>query len=130
MGILVLDKDGKLKVDKVGGTSGGKGAAIGLGLAMLTPVGLAAGLIGGGLLGKLHHKGLGLSDEARDQIGKELADGKAAVAIVSDPSGCEAISAQITFLGGKAEVHELDPEAVAAAEAAAATEEAATATPS
>ena len=62
IGVLVLDEKGKLKADKVGKRSWGKGAGIGAVVALVTPVGLAAGLIGGGLLGALHHKNLGLNE--------------------------------------------------------------------
>ena len=41
MGILVVDDKGKLKEHKLGQRSGGKGAAIGLAIAAVTPVGLA-----------------------------------------------------------------------------------------
>ena len=44
VGVLVLDDNGKLKVDKVGRRSTFKGAGIGVILAMATPIGLAAGV--------------------------------------------------------------------------------------
>ena len=53
---LVLNEKGELKADKVGKRSWGKGAGIGAVVALCTPVGWAAGLIGGGLLGAFHHK--------------------------------------------------------------------------
>ena len=59
VGVLVLDDKGEVKAEKVGKRSVGKGAGIGLVLALLTPAGLGISLIGGGLLGALHHKGLG-----------------------------------------------------------------------
>ena len=65
IGVLVLNEKGQLKTDKMGRRSTGKGAGIGIILAMLTPVGLAAGIIGGGILGALHHKGIGLTDQDR-----------------------------------------------------------------
>jgi hypothetical protein len=46
IGILVTDDSGKLKTEKVGKRSVGKGAGIGTVLALCTPVGLGAGLIG------------------------------------------------------------------------------------
>ena len=58
MGVLVLDENGKLKTEKLGPRSIGAGAGIGLILAMLTPIGMAVGVIGGGILGALHHKSL------------------------------------------------------------------------
>jgi hypothetical protein len=114
VGVLVLDEQGKLKTDKIGRRSTGKGAGIGIILAMLTPVGLAAGIIGGGILGALHHKGLGLSDADRERIGTELAGGKAAVGVMADSSESAAISAKLAELGGVPEVHDLDDAAVAA----------------
>ncbi len=61
MGVLVLDENGKLKTEKLGPRSMGTGAGIGLILAMLTPVGMAVGIIGGGILGARHHKSLIIS---------------------------------------------------------------------
>src|SRR4051794_41638322 len=60
IGILVLDGDGKLKQDKVGARSTGKGATIGgvigvFGVALLGPAVLA-----GAAVGALHHKELGV----------------------------------------------------------------------
>ena len=66
IGVLVLDEQGELKADKVGKRSWGKGAGIGAVVALVTPIGLAAGLIGGGLLGALHHKNLGLNEADRE----------------------------------------------------------------
>ena len=81
IGVLVLNDKGEIKVDKVGKRSTSKGAGIGLALALFTPVGPAAGVIGGGALGALHHKGLGLDKADRDRIAAELGDGKAAVGV-------------------------------------------------
>jgi len=39
------------------------------------------GMVGGGLAGSLHHKGLKLSDEDKRRIAGELADGRAAVGV-------------------------------------------------
>ena len=118
MGILVVDEQGRLKTDKIGGRSTGKGVGIGAVLAMATPVGLAAGVIGGGLLGRLHHKGLGLSDDDRERLGGELLGGKAAVGTLSDLTGAEAISAKLEGMGGTLEVHPLRDEVVAEMDAA------------
>ena len=59
IGVLVLDERGELKTHKVGATSGGKGAAAGAVLALLGPIGLGVGVVGGALLGKPHHKDSG-----------------------------------------------------------------------
>ena len=122
VGILALDDKGKVKVDKVGRRSTGKGAGIGILLAMATPIGLAAGVIGGGVIGALHHKGLGVSADDRDRIGAELAGGKAAVGVVSDSSESAAIAAELAELGGATETHDLDDAAVAEVDTAVAAE--------
>ncbi len=119
-GILVLDDNGNLKTDKVGRRSTGKGAGIGIILAMATPIGLAAGVIGGAALGALHHKGLGVTQADRDRLGQELTGGKAAVGTVVDSSQTEAVSAKLAELGGTPETHEIDDAAMAEVDAAAA----------
>jgi hypothetical protein len=83
IGVLALNERGELKADKVGKRSCGKGAGIGAVVALVTPVGLAAGLIGGGLLGALHHKNLGLSDADRERLRGELEGSKAAVGVLA-----------------------------------------------
>ena len=118
-GILVLDEKGNLKTDKVGRRSTGKGAGIGIILAMATPIGLAAGLIGGAALGALHHKGLGVKQSDRDRLGQELTGGKAAVGTVVDSGQAEAVSAKLAELGGAPETHEIDDAAMAEVDAAA-----------
>ena len=117
-GILVLDERGALKTDKVGRRSTGKGAGIGLILAMATPVGAAA-VVGGAALGALHRKGLGIKQEDRDRLGQELTGGKAAVGTVVDSSQADAVSAKLAELGGTPESHQLDDAAMAEVDAAA-----------
>src|SRR4051794_40974013 len=119
MGILVLDHQGHVKTEKIGAHSSGKGASIGLVLAMATPVGLAAGVIGGGLLGRLHHKGLGLSNEDRDALGAQLLDGRTALGVLTDPTGAEAFVVKMQDLGGTSQVHQISGEDVAEVDAAA-----------
>src|SRR5215469_13700827 len=92
IGVLVLNEKGELKADKVGKRSWGKGAGIGAVVALVTPVGLAAGLIAGGLLGALHHKNLGLSEADRERLNRELQGGKAAVGVLA-PVGEAAVVA-------------------------------------
>jgi len=100
IGVLALDADGKVKDQKLGKHTVGKGAGIGLVLAMATPVGLAAGVIAGGVLGAAHTKGLGLTDDNREQLGLALKDGKAAVGVLVDLHEAEALYAELTQLGG------------------------------
>jgi hypothetical protein len=113
IGVLVLDDKGKIKTHKLGKRSVGKGAGIGLVLAVIAPPTLLAGIIGGGVLGALHHKGLGLKTEDRDRIAAELTGGKAAVGVLANVAQATAISDKLTELGGVAEVHEVTDEAVA-----------------
>ena len=123
IGVLVLNEKGELKADKVGKRSWGKGAGIGAVVSLVTPVGLAAGLIGGGLLGALHHKNLGLNEAERERSGSELQGGKAAVAVLAPVSEATVVADKLTELGGTAETHPVSDEAVEQAQTAATTDE-------
>jgi uncharacterized membrane protein len=114
MGVLVLDENGKLKTEKLGPRSIGAGAGIGLVLAMLTPIGMAIGVIGGGILGALHHKSLIIPKSDRERLGHELQGGKAALAVITDKTSAPGIAAELASLGGVPESHDLDDAAVAA----------------
>jgi hypothetical protein len=133
IGVIVVDETGQLKEHKLGARSGGKGAGIGLVLAVVAPPTLLAGMppptipptllagmVGGGILGHFHHQGLALSAEDRERIGGELQGGKAAVGVLVPADEVAAISAWITELGGAVEVHEATEEALEAVAAAAA----------
>ena len=120
IGVLVLNDKGEVKAHKLGKRSTGKGAGIGLALALFSPVGLAAGVIGGGVLGALHHKGLGLDKADRERIAAELGDGKAAVGVLAPAAEAVAVSAALTELGGAAESHEVADEDLEEAHAASA----------
>jgi hypothetical protein len=119
IGVLVVDDKGKIKEHKLGKRSVGKGAGIGLVLAVIAPPTLLAGIAGGGVLGAFHHKGLGISPEDRERIGKELSGGKAAVGVLAADAEAPRISAKLIELGGKTEVHDVSDEALEAVAAAA-----------
>jgi uncharacterized membrane protein len=119
MGVLVADAYGELKTQSVGRGTLGKGAGLGLALAMLTPVGLVAGVVGGGLVGALHKKGLGLKPEVREQLGWDLSDGSAAVGVLVAAEMTGAVEAKLTELGATIKSLELSDEALAEAQAAA-----------
>jgi hypothetical protein len=121
IGILVLDENGEIKTDKVGKRSMGKGAGIGVALALVTPVGLGVALVSGGLLGALHHKNLGLSEADRDRIGRELRGGRAAVGVLAPVSEATVVASKLTDLGGTTEAHDVSDEALEEAHTAAAT---------
>jgi hypothetical protein len=122
IGVLVLDEKGKIKTEKVGKRSVGKGAGIGVALALVTPVGLGAVLVGGGL-GALHHKNLGLSEADRDRIGSELEGGKAAVGVLSPVSESSVVASRLTDLGGITEAHDVSDEVLEEAHTAATADE-------
>ena len=101
IGVLVIDEKGQIKEHKLGKRSVGKGAGIGLVLAVIAPPTLLAGIVGGGVLGAFHHKGLGISPEDRERIGKELAGGKAAVGVLAASDEAPRISGKLVELGGR-----------------------------
>ena len=105
MGVLVLDDNGSVKTHKMGSRSITKGGGIGLILALMTPVGLPAAAVGGGLLGALHRKGLALTGRDKDRISAKLLDGKAAVGVLAKQGQAEMIAAKLTELGGEPEMH-------------------------
>ena len=115
IGILALDAKGKLKQDKVGARSTGKGAAIGAVLFLAGPAILGVGVIGGTAAGALHHKGLGLSDADKARLTVELNAGKAAVGVLASFETAPAISDRLTQLGATSETHGLTEDALQAA---------------
>ncbi len=117
VGILVLDSAGKLKQEKVGKRSTGKGAAIGGVLTLMGPVGLGVGLAAGAGVGAMHHKNLGLSDADKARLTADLSDGKAAIGVLAKYDVAPAISDELSQLGGTPEAHELSDEALEAAAA-------------
>ncbi len=114
MGVLAVDATGKLKEEKIGARSTGKGAGVGAALFLLGPAALGVGVIGGAAAGALHHKGLGLTDSDRERIGKELTNGKAAVGVLTPFNESSMISAKLGELGGAPEEHTVSDEALKA----------------
>ena len=118
IGVLVLDEAGKVKAQKLGRRTVGKGAGIGLLLALVTPLGLGAVIAGAGF-GALHHKGLGLKSEDRERIAAELAGGKAAVGVLVEDFEAPSVSEKLGELGGTLETVQVTDEAIAEADASA-----------
>jgi len=114
IGIMALDSAGKLKTDKVGAHSVGKGATIGAALTLLGPAGIAAGVVGGAAVGALHHKNLGLSDSDKASLTSDLQSGKAAVGVLSSYETASAVSRRLTELGGSSHAHNVDDAAMEA----------------
>ena len=118
IGVLVADGKGGIKEHKLGARSGGKGADIGLVLAVVAPPTLLVGIAGGAILGHFHHKGLGLMPEDRTRIGAALTGGKAAVGLLVTAAEAPIVSAKLVELGGAAEAHAVSDEALDAVAAA------------
>jgi uncharacterized membrane protein len=114
IGVLVLDENGKVKDHKLGKRTVGKGAGIGLVLALATPVGLAA-VAAGGVAGALHSKGLGLTDDNREQLGLALTDGKAAVGVLVEQHEADVLYGKLTELGGTVQLLAVSEAALAEA---------------
>jgi len=115
IGILALDAGGKLKQDKVGAHSTGKGAAIGGVIAVFSTALLGPAVLGGVAVGALHHKNLGLSDADKARLTVDLNAGKAAVGVMAHFDTAPAISDRLIQLGGAPERHELTDDALEAA---------------
>jgi uncharacterized membrane protein len=112
IGILALDDHGKIKMDKVGARSTAAGAGVGAVLWLLGPVGAGVGVAAGGLLGALHHKGLGLDHEDQARISKQLEGGHAAVGVLTAQDDWSAVSDYLAGQGGKTETYEAPDEAM------------------
>jgi hypothetical protein len=115
IGILALDADGKLKQDKVGAHSTGKGASIGGVIAVFSTAIMGPAVLTGVAVGALHHKNLGLSDGDKARLTVELQSGKAAVGVMAHSDTASAIADRLTQLGGAPERHELTDDALKAA---------------
>ena len=120
MAVLVLGGDGNLKTEKLGPRTWGGGRD------RTHPRDAYPGRHGcrdhgGGILGALHHKGLSISNDDRERLGRELQGGKAALGVMTDKTSAAVISSELASLGGTIEIHELDDATIAAADAAAST---------
>ena len=125
VGVLALDDKGKLKVDKVGRRSTFKGAGIGVLLAMATPLGMAAGVIGGAALGTSTTRASASRTTCASASAASSPGARRRSGSVSDSSESEAISAKLYDLGGSPETHDIDDAALAEVDTAAAAEPAA-----
>ena len=145
--IVTLDpKTGELKADEVGQrkTKGGAlwgtalGAVAGLmtgGLALVPAVLVGAG--GGGAVGAMFHKKVGMSDEDREKMAANLRSGGAVLVVMADDFEVEATEAEMVRLGGTVTSYVMPEETKVAiaeaveaqAEAAAAVDEAVEAVP-
>ena len=115
VGLLMLDKQGKVATGKLGGRTTSEGPGIG---AVLGVIALA---VTGGVMPDRGHFFDARSDLTTDDVarfGAELDAGQAAVAVLGGASEAERAVIELTGLGGKAEVHWLTGRALRQAAAA------------
>jgi uncharacterized membrane protein len=136
IGVLTKSAEGQLETKNLSARNTGKGAKVGLGLGALAAVfsgGLTliptavAGAAGGGLIGSLSKKGLGLSDDDLQALSAQLDGGRAALLVLCDEPEVEATAAQLAASGGtvRRPAEAVSPEALQeAAQAAGAAPEA------
>ena len=116
IGVLAVDATGKLKEEKAGARSTGKGARIGAALFLLGPVAIGyrrARWCGG--RGPAS-QGAGTDRSDRERIGKELTNGKAAVGVLTPFNESSMITATLGELGRASEEHTGSDEALKAGE--------------
>jgi hypothetical protein len=92
----------------------GKGAGIRAAHFLLGPAAIGIGVLGGGRAGPCITKGLGLTDYDRERIGKERANGNAAVGVLTSFNESSMISAKLGELSGASEEHTVSDEALKA----------------
>ena len=100
IGVLALDADGKLKQDKVGERSAGKGAAIGGLIGVSGRRSWAPRSWPARQVGALHHEDLGLSDADKARLTVDMNAGQAAVGVMSPADTAPAISDFLAERGG------------------------------
>lgn len=102
IGVLVLNKKGKVKTKNVGMRSVGMGAGIRLVLAVFTRVAGYLGPVSDSYWARFTTC-LGLFEADRMWISRGLADGKAAVGVLAPVSKADSMVAELSGLGGAAE---------------------------
>ena len=109
VGLLTLDKRGKVATAKLGSRTAGDEPGVG---AVLGVIALA---LAGGVLPERGHFFDAQSDLSTDDVarfGAELDAGQAAVAVLGHSADAEHAVVELTGLGGKAEVHRLTERAL------------------
>lgn len=129
IGIITQDENGDLKTRKVGARAAGTGAKWG------TIVGVAAGILSGGvtliggavvglaagsITGALFHKHIGMEDHDKERLLQHLKDGGAALAVMADDEEVNPTKAELASLDGDVESYLVPDETVEELEASAA----------
>ncbi len=122
IGILTMNKKGKLKTHKVGAHATGTGAkwgtALGAAAGILTGgIGLiggaVVGLTAGSIAGSLFHKQIGMDDDEKARLEEHLKDGGAALAVMTNKHDILPVSEKLGFLGGEVASYTIPTEVVA-----------------
>ncbi|MFN2137526.1 MAG: DUF4332 domain-containing protein [Candidatus Promineifilaceae bacterium] len=109
--IMTLDEKGELHADEIGQRSTKSGAlwgtAVGAAVGLLAGgigiiPGAIAGAAGGGGLGTLNHKSVGMTDADKAALEDNLKHGGAAVAVMADDFEVPALEVKMADLGGTA----------------------------
>ncbi|MFF3454628.1 DUF1269 domain-containing protein [Streptomyces sp. NPDC002730] len=109
IGVLVKDKHGKIKEHKLGRRAGKKGMEVGVALGVIAAIptgglslvgGALASGVGGGVIGEFFHKGLKMTNEDVERIGRELDEGHAAVGVLTWDFETEAVAEKLKETGG------------------------------
>jgi hypothetical protein len=119
LGVLAKDENGEVKTHKLGPRETTRGIGIGMALGVVAAVasggvtlleGVAVGGLGGGGLGLLFRKGLGMSQDDAERIASRLDSGHAAVGALVIPAQAPALIERLEQLGGEPEAHEVSTE--------------------
>jgi hypothetical protein len=119
VGVLVKDELGDVKMHKLGPRETRKGIGIGVALGIVAAVasggvtlfeGVAVGGIGGGGLGFLFRKGLGMTSADAARISDRLDSGHAAVGVLAPSGQAAGIATKLAELGGEPETHDVAEE--------------------
>ena len=127
IGVVTLDKKGKIKIHKAGErttSTGAKwGVALGAAAGILTGgIGLVGGVVAGAAVGAvggaLFHKSLGMEDDDKARLEAHLQNGGAALVVMVDEYEVGPTRAELTDLGGAVEHYAVSEATVAHLEAA------------
>jgi len=121
IGILTMDEDGKVKTEKIGDRATGKGAKWGLVAGAVTGIftggltligGALVGLAVGSVTGAMFHRGLGMTDEQKDQLETHLKEGGAALAVITPKEQVQPTKSVLATRSKDISVFQMDDEAV------------------
>lgn len=133
IGIMTMNKKGKLKTTKVGTRATGTGAKWG------TIVGATAGILTGGIgllggavvgltvgavAGRMFHKEIGMDDAEKERLEAHLKEGGAALAVMTNDHDVMPVHEKLGFLGGEVASYSIPDETAEELEAAAGEEDA------